>query len=124
MKNEHWMIYALRDPQDWKWAVPEVVYIGKSDDPYRRVKEHAVEALDVLLRWEEEADRLGAYDTETNPPPVGFTWWLSGHWREARLPEVVILEHGSGDGWREREKFWIEAAGLLGIDLFNKTAGG
>lgn len=122
---ERWVIYGLRDNQDMTHADPRVVYIGKTDDPFRRLKEHAVQALDIVLRWEDEVGRAGQHDEDTNPMPLPFTWWLAGHWRHCFLPDIVILERGTGrQQWRDAEKRWIEAARLLGLYLYNQTAGG
>lgn len=129
MPDRHWMIYGLRDSQDDDEVfMSEVRYIGKSEDPYRRVKEHCVEALEIVMLWEDETDAakaLPGYGTvDLGDAPEPFTQWLAYHWRNSMLPEVVILENGVGPGWREREKFWIGAAKKLGLELFNKTGGG
>lgn len=129
MSAQYWSIYGLRDSPDLEIGEPYIRYIGKSDDPYRRVKEHCVDALNRVLAYEEEyAERSLAMsdDVYLIEQPAPFTQWLAFHWREGKLPEVVILETRSGgpDLWRERERYWIETAKRLGLELFNRTNGG
>lgn len=129
----HWAIYGLRDSPDHIVSTSEVRYIGKSNDPYVRIKEHCVAALERVIEYEYEwetrvpesnRERQDWPDELDVEPPEPFTWWLAEHWRAGLLPEVVILEVGSGDGWRERERHWIDVATRLGLELYNTTRGG
>lgn len=129
IRAQYWSIYGLRDSPDLEFPEPYVRYIGKSDDPYRRVKEHCVDALNQVLQYEDELDAVKAlpgYGPPEVEPPADFTRWLAFHWREGKLPEVVTLETRYGDSalWRERERAWIATAKALGLELFNQTNGG
>ena len=109
-------IYALAPRSKRQHKVHGVVcYIGKSDDPYRRVREHSVRALERVEKWAEEG----------GPTPTQMEWFLAAHWEDGELPKVLILETGlSEENWREAEKRWIALAKKFGITLLNKTEGG
>lgn len=90
-------IYCLKDP-----TTGDVRYIGKADDPKRRLVKH-------LRESSQRKNHLGN--------------WLRSLKREK--PTLVILhevaEHRS---WAEEERRYISCALALGIDLVNATGGG
>lgn len=114
VKNvERWTIYALMDPDTGVCR-----YIGKSDDPQRRVREHADQALAKYNR--------SVYEINPQAPIVlsAKEQWLANCWMRYRLPVVVELETGTGEGWREAEQQWIATALFFGCSLYNLTNGG
>src|ERR1700742_1418287 len=90
-------IYVLIDPRDGK-----VRYVGKSNNPKRRLTRHNCIAESKGLRrakWIGELRSLGLTAT------------------------MEVLEACSADNWKERERYWIQHYG--GIEqLFNDTYGG
>lgn len=90
-----WYIYALVDPRS-----KEVRYIGKSEDPIRRLDDHMSDQHSRLRksRW---LKKLGC------------------------RPILRILDQGQGSGWQESERWWIKFyREEVGADLTNLTEGG
>lgn len=90
-----WSVYALIDPRD-----EQVRYVGKSVSVATRIAAH--------LR-----DRGSTRKAR----------WIQQLLREGALPQVTILETGSGD-WQIAETKWISHYRALGCDLTNLTSGG
>jgi hypothetical protein len=92
-----WYIYVLVDP-----ITDEIGYVGYTINPFARMREHM---------------RLDSNNKRKNT-------WLSSVWRWHGVPEMVIIESGSGPGWKDREMFYIAKYRAEGYDLTNITAGG
>ncbi len=88
-------IYALIDPR-----TDIIRYIGKSDDPHRRLSEH----LSLLS---------STYKAR----------WLAQLAAAGLLPEIRVLEECVVGAWEERERWWIKLGRLI-WPLTNATAGG
>jgi len=92
-------VYALVDPRTGL-----IGYIGKSDYPNRRLRQHIEDALEG-----------------TGTPKKRWIRELLVEHRKA--PQMVILEQAEGR-WRERERWWIAFGRKLGWPLTNATDGG
>jgi len=91
-------IYGLRCP-----LRGEIRYVGKSDDPKRRLRAH-----------------LGLRN-----PRHPKDCWIKGLVAKGLEPELVILrEVADGDDWTKAEQDEIAAALARGLSLFNRTMGG
>lgn len=93
------MIYALVDPISNKMK-----YVGKSDNPEKRLKGHISEA-----RHNSGTHRIS---------------WLRKLARKNLEPILLILEEVSKETWQERERYWISYGLLAGWPLTNGTEGG
>jgi hypothetical protein len=76
-------------------------YVGKSDRPQVRVKQHC-----------------GTNQTRKKRE------WISNLRKSGLRPAVIILESVIGEAWRDRERFWIKFHRENGSPLLNQTAGG
>jgi len=84
-------IYALVDPN-----TDEVRYVGKSDDPERRLREHF------------------------NQESTNKTCWLDALQELGQSPTVTVLETvEDGIPWRRREEFWFKYGIQHGWNLTN-----
>lgn len=91
-------IYALCEP-----GTRIVRYIGKSDNPKKRLGAH--------VRVSSEFTRhLGR--------------WLKRLARSKQVPNLVILAEVPRRSWESEERRYIAAARMLGMDLVNSTDGG
>jgi predicted GIY-YIG superfamily endonuclease len=84
-----------------------VMYIGKSNNPKRRLKDHMIDFR----------TRFGEFRK--------VTWLLDLH-RNKLKPELLILETLDMDDydWKEREKHWIATYRVINPDLLNYKDGG
>lgn len=89
-------IYALCEP-----GTRTVRYIGKANDPERRLKRH-------LSSSSKRQNHLGC--------------WLRSIGDAA--PNLMILREVPSDTWQEEEARYIRAARALGLNLVNATDGG
>lgn len=89
-------IYLLEDPN-----VPNKGYIGKSNNPEKRLKGHLKGAI------------LGK---------TRIYRWLNSLLMDGYLPKLKILE--LADDWKEGERRWIKHLKENGWDLMNHTSGG
>jgi len=90
-------IYSISDPFS-----RGVVYVGKSNNPQYRLRQH----------------RLAASTGRA------LTGWLRDLEARGAEPILIILETVDPDAWRERERFWVEHFRSSGARLFNITDGG
>ena len=90
-------IYALLDSRTGR-----VRYVGKSDDPDRRMREHC------------RGDRVNSHKDR----------WLAQLKREGLWPVLQVLEEVPYDEWQERECSWIAFYRDAGEPLTNMTLGG
>lgn len=85
-------IYALRDPRNH-----EIRYIGASEDPLRRWREHVFDPQGEKASWVKELDEQGL------------------------MPELEVLAERVGDNWRDLERDYIQALTRGGRHrLFNR----
>ena len=90
-------IYALLDPE-----TKEIRYIGKTDNPPERLKNH----LNEQGKWH----RIN---------------WLKSLKKRGLKPVMRIIEEvAEGINWEERERYWIAYYQSIGINLVNRTDGG
>lgn len=99
MAADNTKIYALVDPTN-----DCVRYVGKSDNPCKRLVQHLSEA------------RQGSTTRKSR--------WLLKLERIALRPEIHILEEVPQEEWILAEQEWIAHYRSLGIDLTNLTDGG
>lgn len=97
--SETTFIYALCDP-----TTGEVRYIGKADNPKRRMICHSWDA------------RRGLKTHKAR--------WISSLRASERVPAVEILQEVSSSGWQDAERYWIKLARMAGVRLTNTTPGG
>lgn len=97
MTQETTFIYALVDPH-----TDEIKYIGKSNDPERRLRDH------LRCEWRN----------------VYKDRWVLKLKRQGEVPVLHVLEECPGTEWRDRERYWIAALLEAGCLLSNRTAGG
>lgn len=88
-------IYALRDPRDGR-----ICYIGKTENPERRLRQHHDCAGRRMLRLIQELAVFG----------------LS--------LQMQILQRCSGEDWALWERYWIDLGFRLGVNLLNLMPGG
>lgn len=92
-------IYELYDPRTSE--VPR--YIGVTNDPERRLREHLCEPRD---------NNPGKYD------------WIRRLLSEGVRPSIRIIDEVSFGDWEEAERNWIAARRLEFTDLLNISSGG
>ncbi len=93
-------IYGLFDPRDCRLR-----YIGKSDHPESRLKEHIKYA------------HLDQKKTHKD-------YWILQLLKEGLNPSVEILEEVPTSSWKESERAWIGECRRAGLSLTNQTEGG
>jgi hypothetical protein len=95
--RETTFIYGLVDPRtgDLRW-------VGKSDDPQRRLRGH-----------------VSSRDSDT---PRGA--WLRDLWAHDLVPALVLFEKVAMEDWRAAECEWIDAKQAEGCPLLNVNRGG
>lgn len=91
-----WFIYGLADVSG------RIRYVGYSMDANKRYLAHMKKARGAL--------RLPVYD------------WIRSVVAAGELPRLVVLETGSGEGWKVAERAWIAYFGRA--NLLNMTDGG
>lgn len=94
-------IYGLFDPRNYSLR-----YIGKSDNPNLRLKQHIKEA-----RHSKKRNRYVAS-------------WIRQLLSEDLQPDMEVLEECTQDNWQESEKAWIAECRKFGVRLTNTTDGG
>lgn len=93
-------LYALCEPG----TMTRVRYIGKANNPRRRVREHM---------WA-DAMRLNSHRTA----------WLKSLLARGLKPELMILAEVREEAWQEAERLLIAGFREMGYDLTNITDGG
>ena len=83
----------------------EVRYVGKSNDPQRRLKDHMIDFR----------TRLGEFKKVT---------WLRGLFEKKLKPEMEIIDTIDMNDWKYWEQWWIEYFKYLGFSLVNSKSGG
>lgn len=96
MDNYTTFIYALIDPRD-----QTIRYIGKSDDPHKRLLVHLREKSDTYKNR-----------------------WIKSLQSQGLVPELLIVEEVSRDQWGVREQYWIVYYREQGAALTNTEEGG
>ena len=91
-------IYALLDPD-----TKEAHYIGATEDPERRLREHM---FPTLAKSKERAR------------------WIMGLISQEKEPLMVVLEESSEESWQECEEEWIQKYREMGAPLKNVRSGG
>jgi group I intron endonuclease len=91
-------IYILRCPE-----TNEVRYVGKSNDPKRRIYAH--------VRKDKTAS-----NHKIN--------WIQSLLKRGLRPKLEIIEEVDIENWRTREKFWIKYFKRIGAKLTNYCSGG
>jgi len=99
--SEMTFIYALVDPRDGR-----VRYVGKSDDPDRRLRNHLLEVANGHNR---------------NPY---FRWWINLLGKDGLTPTVRRIMQCEQAAARDWERHWIWAFRWAGEKLTNLAAGG
>lgn len=99
--NDTTFIYGLFDPRDCRLR-----YIGKSNNPQKRLKQHIKEANDKKKRNRYVAN------------------WIRQLLSENLEPSIEILEEVSIDSWEEAESAWIADCKKFGLKITNGTSGG
>lgn len=92
-------IYALFLERDSTISV----YVGKSNNPAKRLQQHIRGSLTGKTRTARLIARLLKLNI---------------------LPRMQILEEVDGSNWEDKEKYWISHFKLRGIDVTNHTSGG
>jgi hypothetical protein len=98
--SETTFIYGLFDPRNC-----QLRYIGKSNNPERRLRQHITEA---------RHSRKHRY----------LLGWIKQLLSEGLEPAVEVLEECTQDIWQESEKAWIADCKEYGLRLVNGTDGG
>ena len=83
VSEKQWFLYALIDPR-----TDDLRYIGKTTSPKRRYQEHLRGRTTREKSWKAS--------------------WIQSVLNAGALPEMVLIESGIGEAWREREAHWIE----------------
>lgn len=107
-------IYGLLDTRN-----EYIRYIGKSDNPEKRVFENGrnshMDSARKVIRKRKETAYNGTKKEN----------WLASMLEENLLPKIIILEKVTNEEWREKEKYWIKKyRKISGILLTNGTEGG
>jgi len=95
-------IYALCDPTS-----SLIRYVGKSNDPQQRLRNHIYTATSPSVCLETYSAR-----------------WIRSILDRGDRPQLVILEETDQDGWPEAERRWIRVLRTAGCELTNATDGG
>jgi hypothetical protein len=90
-------IYGLKDPRDGLFY-----YVGKSDNPKRRLFEH------VEMKGNNQVKNS----------------WIAILVQDGMVPDLVILEKVTLFDWQEKERYWIEKYRSSNHPLANISAGG
>jgi group I intron endonuclease len=96
--SETTFIYALVDPETL-----EIRYVGKSDNPTRRLKVH-----------------LAICQTKK----LHIAHWLRSLKIRGLIPEIKILQEVTSETWQEAERCWINRLRDQGCNLTNIAQGG
>jgi len=91
-------IYGLIDPM-----TSQIRYVGKSDDPKRRYREHIKNAKNGCKRYKHD--------------------WIRSLFKKGREPVLIILQHYVKD-WRKAEQFWVQYYKDKGHKLTNLAPAG
>lgn len=83
----------------------QVRYVGKSNDPKRRLKDHMIDFR----------NRQGEFAKTT---------WLLDLYTQNLKPDMEIAEEVDMSEWKEKEKYWIDYYKSMGCDLVNSKSGG
>ncbi len=94
-----WQVYGLKDP-----TTGVVRYVGWTVNLKRRLRDHL------------KPSQLLKFNTHK-------VKWLRSLVTRGLIPEVQVLESGSGSGWQESERKWISYFKAAG-NLTNHTDGG
>ncbi len=97
--NETTFIYGLFDPRNYSLR-----YIGKSDNPDLRLKQHIFFATNNAETYKDN--------------------WIRSLLSEGLEPSCEILEEVSLDVWQDAEQAWIADCKRFGLNLVNGTNGG
>ncbi len=89
-------IYTLSDDNS-------IRYIGKSDDPDGRLKEHIKKSKNSKSRKDK---------------------WILSVLKNNKIPVMEILEETGLENWEQREIYWISQFKTWGFDIVNGTDGG
>lgn len=96
--NKTTYIYALEFPKG------NIRYIGKSNNPKKRLKKHIRESL---------------ASTETHKKA-----WINGLLKKNKKPILSIIDDVDFDDWPIMEQYWISQFKTWGFNLVNTTDGG
>lgn len=83
----------------------QIKYVGKANDPKRRLKDHMIDFR----------SRLGEFEK---------TKWLLELYRKNLKPEMEIVDTVDMNDWKKWEQFWIEYFISIGCILVNSGKGG
>ena len=92
-------IYSLSFPEG------NIRYIGKSDEPKKRLRNHIYEAK--RNKWNSHKNN-----------------WIRQLLNEGNKPIIEILEEVEIEKWEDCEKYWINQIKALNFDLVNVNEGG
>jgi GIY-YIG catalytic domain len=112
--SDHTYIYALQCP-----VTSEIRYVGKSDRPYERLKEHTA----WVRRWKKHAKIKRLFHDHQMPVPDPRTSakgaWLWSLDKRRLAPRLIILEQVPSERHRDAERFWTERLIEAGHRLTN-----
>lgn len=91
-------IYCLKSP-----LTGEIKYIGKSNDPSKRLTQHIQDAK----KGKTKKDR-----------------WINSLLTKNTTPVMEILEEVPVGKWQASERKWIKSSKMAGMKLLNKAPGG
>ena len=91
-------IYMLIDPRN-----DEIKYVGKSDHPNQRLKEH------IYMRYKKRSHKNN---------------WIIGLIDSGLQPILKVIEEIRYSNWEKRERYWIKYYKKQGYKLTNMTDGG